>query len=93
MPRAEAGASDGLPLFRSGTHSDLPMKTRTQQFSGVSSFHWSFICLWEICLSRAVSMFVYIQHTFPLHADWPNLTALLTGSHRGHRGGISVPET
>ena len=84
MPRAEAGASDGLPLFRSGTLSDLP---------GVSSFHWSFVCLWEICLSRAVSMFVYIQHTFPLHADWPNLTALLTGSHRGHRGGISVPET
>ena len=52
------------------------MKTRTQQFSGVSSFHCSSFYSWEIYLSYTVSMFVNILCIFPLHADWPKLTAL-----------------
>ena len=52
------------------------MKTRTQQFSGVSSFHCSFFYSWEIYLLHTVSMFVNIRCIFPLHADWPKLTAL-----------------
>ena len=63
-------------FFWSGTLNDLPMKTRTQQFSGVSSFHCTFFYSWEIYLLHTVSMFVNIQHIFPLHADWPKLTAL-----------------
>ena len=42
--------------------------------------HW-----WEIHLLCSVSMFVYNQHSFPLHTDWPKLTALFVdGEPQGH---------
>ena len=32
------------------------------------------------------------SRSFPLRADWRNLTAQSTGSHRGIGGGIQIPE-
>ena len=68
MPRAEAVASSGLPLFECSSFDLAPSMT----------------CLWKRELNNflvfhlftAVSLFVNIQHIFLLHADWPKLTAL-----------------
>ena len=46
-----------------------------------------------ITLGRCFSMFVDIHACFHFALFGGNLTAQLTGSHRGIGGGIHVPET
>ena len=51
------------------------------------------ICNDVITLRTCFSMFVYIRAPFRLAQISGNLTAQSTGSHRGIRGGIEIPET
>ena len=44
-------------------------------------------------LGTCFSMFVYIRARFRFALIGGNLTAQSTGSHRGIRGGIQIPET
>ena len=46
-----------------------------------------------ITLGTCFSTFVYIRTHFRFTLIGGNLTAQLTGSHRGIRGGIQIPET
>ena len=46
-----------------------------------------------ITLDNCFSMFVYIRARFRFPLIGGNLTALLTGSHRGIAGGIQILET
>ena len=46
-----------------------------------------------ITLGTCFSMFVYIHTGFHFTLIGGNLTAQLTGSHRGIGGGIQIPET
>ena len=46
-----------------------------------------------ITLDTCFSMFVYIRARFRFVMIGENLTAQLTGSHRGIGGGIQIPET
>ena len=46
-----------------------------------------------ITLDTCFSMFVYIRARFRFVMIGGNLTAQLTGSHRGIGGGIQIPET
>ena len=46
-----------------------------------------------ITLGTCFSMFVYIQAHFPFAPIGGNLTVQSTGSHRGIRDGIQIPET
>ena len=46
-----------------------------------------------ITLGTCFSMFVYIRTGFHFTLIGGNLTAQLTGSHRGIGGGIQIPET
>ena len=46
-----------------------------------------------ITLGTCFSMFVYIRTHFRFMLIGGNLTAQLTGSHRGIEGGIQIPET
>ena len=46
-----------------------------------------------ITLDNCFSMFVYIHARFRFPLIGANLTALLTGSHRGIAGGIQISET
>ena len=54
---------------------------RASFVTGKFTFHALFLCL-----------FTYIWCSFPLRADWPKLTALSTGSHRGTGGRIQITE-
>ena len=51
-----------------------------------------YISNYVITLSTCFSMFVYIRARFRFALISGNLTAQLTGSHRGIRGGIINPE-
>ena len=55
---------------------------RASFVSGKFTFHALFLCL-----------FTCIRCSFPLRADWPKLTALSTGRHRGTGGRIQITET
>ena len=46
-----------------------------------------------ITLGKCFSMFVHIRAGFRVGLIGGNLTAQSTGSHRGMRGGIQIPET
>ena len=46
-----------------------------------------------ITLGKCFSMFVFIHTRFLFALTGENLTAQLTGSHRGIGGGIQIPET
>ena len=85
---AAAREKEGELLTTSLEFEYLHQKSRCNMLIGRDD-----ICNDVITLRTCFSMFVYIRTRFRLASIGGNLTAQLTGSHRGIGGGIEIPET
>ena len=93
MPRAEAGTRAGLPSFERWSFDLAPFTNCLQnwELDNFLVFHLFLVAVLS-GLHLFLCLFTYIWCSFPLRADWPKLTALSTGSHRGTRGRIQITE-